>query len=83
MELKNEGNALYKNGSYMAAVEKYERAKSNMSFFVDKESSDLATICSLNMANGYLKLEMYAQCITECSEVLKGRHQFTSPTHLS
>lgn len=72
MKLKAEGNGLFKKGEYMAALDNYERAKSNLSMFVDQESSDLLVLCALNKANCYLRLEMFSHCIQECTEVLKG-----------
>ncbi|GLC34580.1 hypothetical protein PLESTB_001245900 [Pleodorina starrii] len=69
-QLKAEGNQLHGRGAYKEAVEKYERAKSNVESFTGKEAKDLARACTLNLSSCYLNLKQYDKCVEQCNQVL-------------
>ena len=71
-QLKNEGNSLHSSGQYAQAVEKYERAKSNVEVFEGTEAAELRKACTLNLAACYLSLKKWDDCIKQCDEVLVG-----------
>jgi len=77
LRLKNEGNDLFREGKFDSACAKYDQAKGNLSMLLDQESHDLSIICSLNLANCYLKLNQHEKCIQQCSEVLRGKYSNT------
>ena len=70
-QLKNQGNQLFGQGKYAAAVEKYTRAKANLGSAVKPEWVALKKSCCLNLAACYLKLNKPDECIAECTEVIK------------
>ncbi|EIE21179.1 hypothetical protein COCSUDRAFT_48306 [Coccomyxa subellipsoidea C-169] len=70
-QLKEEGNRLFSAQKTTEAIEKYQRAKSNLSGHTSQSATDIASKCMLNLASCYLRLNDYRACITECSEVLK------------
>jgi tetratricopeptide (TPR) repeat protein len=72
-QLKAEGNKLHGSGKYQAAIEKYERAKSNMEGKVKPEHRELHKACSLNLSMCYLQLGRYEECLAECNAVLSGK----------
>ncbi|EFJ52463.1 hypothetical protein VOLCADRAFT_79055 [Volvox carteri f. nagariensis] len=71
-QLKNEGNQLHGRGAYKEAVEKYERAKSNVESFTSKEAKDLVRACTLNLSSCYLNLKQFDKCLEQCNQVLSG-----------
>ncbi|KXZ44311.1 hypothetical protein GPECTOR_69g404 [Gonium pectorale] len=71
-QLKQEGNALHGRGEFAAAVEKYERAKSNVESFTSKEAKDLIRACTLNLSSCYLNLKQFGKCVEQCNQVLTG-----------
>ncbi|KAL6762238.1 hypothetical protein V8C86DRAFT_2523053 [Haematococcus lacustris] len=71
-QLKAEGNALHSAGKFKEAVEKYERAKSNVAGHSNTTSQELRTACTLNLSSCYLNLKDWAKCIAQCNEVLQG-----------
>jgi hypothetical protein len=71
-QLKTEGNQLHSRGAYKEAVEKYERAKSNVESFTSKEARDLVRACNLNLSSCYLNLKQYSYCLEQCNSVLSG-----------
>ncbi|GFH08030.1 TPR_REGION domain-containing protein [Haematococcus lacustris] len=70
-QLKAEGNALHSAGKFKEAVEKYERAKSNVAGHSNTTSQELRTACTLNLSSCYLNLKDWAKCIAQCNEVLQ------------
>lgn len=70
LQLKEEGNKLYKSGKYMLAVEKYKKAKSNLEDSSRPDMLALRRACCLNLASCHLNMQQYDPCIQECSEVL-------------
>ena len=70
-QLKNQGNQLFGQGKYAAAVEKYVRAKANLGSAAKPEWVALKKSCCLNLAACYLKLNKPDECIAECTEVIK------------
>ncbi|GFR42389.1 hypothetical protein Agub_g3261, partial [Astrephomene gubernaculifera] len=71
-QLKQEGNQLHSRGEYGKAVEKYERAKSNIESLTSQEARDLARACTLNLSSCYLNLKQYDKCLEQCNQVLSG-----------
>ena len=70
-QLKDQGNQLFGQGKYAAAVEKYVRAKANLGSAAKPEWAALKKSCCLNLAACYLKLNKPDECIAECTEVIK------------
>ncbi|KAK9908394.1 hypothetical protein WJX75_007224 [Coccomyxa subellipsoidea] len=71
IQLKEEGNRLFSVQKTTEAIEKYLRAKSNLSGHTSHSAIDIRSKCMLNLASCYLRLNNYNACISECSEVLK------------
>lgn len=71
-QLKEEGNKFFKSQNFAAAAEKYMRAKSNLDTSSRADMQDLHRRCTLNLANCYLNLGKFTNCIEECTQVLKG-----------
>ena len=72
-QLKNEGNRLFQAGDYAGAEAKYARARDNLRGRGSEEARKLLTLCRLNLANVYLKVdgaESLSKCVEETSAVL-------------
>eukprot|EP00798_Chlamydomonas_sp_ICE-L_P001546 gene1546-32926_t len=68
--LKNQGNTLHSAGQYSEALEKYEKAKSNVADNPHQEATALKKACHLNLSSCYLNLMKYDKCVIECDQVL-------------
>eukprot|EP00359_Climacostomum_virens_P002247 CAMPEP_0204899714 /NCGR_PEP_ID=MMETSP1397-20131031/2007_1 /ASSEMBLY_ACC=CAM_ASM_000891 /TAXON_ID=49980 /ORGANISM="Climacostomum Climacostomum virens, Strain Stock W-24" /LENGTH=163 /DNA_ID=CAMNT_0052067697 /DNA_START=1389 /DNA_END=1877 /DNA_ORIENTATION=- len=62
--LKEEGNALYKEGDYIAAVQKYQEA-------AETDDVQLKAICFANMAQCYIQLSQPDEAIKACDRALE------------
>jgi hypothetical protein len=76
-QLKSEGNTLHSSGRYQEALEKYERAKSNVDGLglgagSGGEAGELRRACTLNLSSCYLNLQRWEECVAQCNEVLAG-----------
>ena len=73
-EKKTDGNTLFAQGKFARAIQKYDLATSYTKFIPGDEAKaadDLATICKLNAAQCFLKLQNYSEAEKRCTEVLK------------
>ena len=73
-QLKNDGNTLHSAGKYAEAVEKYEKAKSNVEGHTGGEALQLRKACMLNLSSCYLNLKRYDKTVLECDQVLAGEY---------
>lgn len=69
--LKNQGNQLHGQGKYKEAIEKYHRAKENLSRMPTSEAAKLQLACSLNLMSCYLKTGEFDKTVAEGTEVLE------------
>ena len=74
--LKDEGNALFKSGSYSSAIDKYTEALSELEKNLVADDKILESKVSLlsNIAYSHLKLEQWSGCIDFASQVLASDH---------
>ena len=68
--VKEEGNALHKQGKFAEAAEKYQQAKSNLEGNDTAAAQQVKKSCSLNLASCYLKTEQHGLVVEECGSVL-------------
>eukprot|EP01027_Heterolobosea_sp_BB2_P020451 GEZU01029177.1.p1 GENE.GEZU01029177.1~~GEZU01029177.1.p1 ORF type:complete len:315 (-),score=151.96 GEZU01029177.1:99-1043(-) len=77
LKRKEEGNALFKQGDYKAAIQKYEKAityyeeDSDASEEEGKKLKEGNLVCLLNAAMCHLKLKEYKNAIESCTKALK------------
>lgn len=69
--LKNQGNQLHGQGMYKEALEKYYRAKENLSRMPTSEAAKLRLACSLNLMSCYLRTGEFDKTVAEGTEVLE------------
>lgn len=73
---KEEGNELFRDGNYQHAAMRYVKALSHASKFFDLNESDLEEVTKLklslylNLAQCYLKLELWGKAIANCKDAL-------------
>lgn len=73
---KEEGNELFRGGNYQHAAMRYVKALSHASKFFDLNDSDLEEVNKLklslylNLAQCYLKLELWGKAIANCKDAL-------------
>ena len=72
VQLKNQGNSLHGAGKYAEAVEKYDKARTNVDGHSSTEAAELRKACMLNLSSCYLNLKRYDKCVEECNQVLTG-----------
>ena len=68
--VKEEGNALHKEGKYAEAAEKYQTAKGNLEGNESAAAQQVRKLCSLNLASCYLKMQQHDLVVKECASVL-------------
>ena len=68
--IKEEGNALHKQGKYAEAAEKYQAAKGNLEGNESAAAQQVKKSCSLNLASCYLKTQQHDLVVEECGSVL-------------
>ncbi|KAL0031159.1 hypothetical protein WJX77_006825 [Trebouxia sp. C0004] len=68
--LKVAGNQLHSSKQYAAAIDKYIKAKSNLTGQPSDQAKDIRKACMLNICSCHLNLGQLDFCAKECTEVL-------------
>ncbi|KAL0036789.1 hypothetical protein WJX79_010093 [Trebouxia sp. C0005] len=68
--LKAAGNQLHSSKQYTAAIDKYTKAKSNLTGQPSEQAKDIRKACMLNICSCHLNLGQLDSCAKECTEVL-------------
>ena len=69
--IKEEGNALHRQGKFAEAAEKYQAAKRNLEGNDTAAARQVKKSCSLNLASCYLKTGQHDLVVEECGLVIR------------
>ena len=69
--IKEEGNALHRQGKFAEAAEKYQAAKRNLEGNDSAAALQVKKSCSLNLASCYLKTGQHDLVVEECGLVIR------------
>lgn len=70
VQLKNEGNILHGLGKFQEAIQKYEKALSNLGLHTSAEAASLRQQCTLNLMSCFLKTHDFLSAISLGNQVL-------------